>query len=219
MGPRPQPLAPVEEPPEDPQAVFKALPIDAMTPQRVDGFISSRRQAGVGNRTINRDLSVLSHMYEWAVGRGYLETNPLVRVERLEEVEWVGERPDEDVIDLVFSKLDPRVLPAFIFIERPAAGAGGIALRRPRSILPGPRWFHSSENGAASGTADRSAWGDRSNAAHGELVFINDTLRRWTGDSIAEQWEKARGAGQLVAHSRSAPRLRHRWPARTLMHF
>lgn len=182
---------------------FGALPIDAMTAQRVDGFISARKQQGVGNRTINRDVAVLRHMYEWAVKRGYLEINPIVKVERLEEIEWVGDRPDEAKIDAIFAKLQPAIEPVFAFLRETGCRRGeAISLTRPQiDFARAQVVFHSNTKNGKSRQVPLTEAALCAIAAvpqHGPTVFYHpETLKPWTGDSVAEPWEQAReAAGQ-----------------------
>ena len=84
---------------------FGSTPIDAITPQGIAKFVASRKSEDLNNKTINRNLAALSHVLGWAVKKGYLEENVAERIDHLKEIEWVGERPDESVIDEVFAKL------------------------------------------------------------------------------------------------------------------
>ena len=93
------------------------IPIDSLQPQHVTQFISWRKSQKVTNRTINRDLAVLGHMLCWAVREGYLERNPIPDIQKLKEVQWIGQRPTDEVIDAVLAKLDPRVVPLFTFMR------------------------------------------------------------------------------------------------------
>ena len=96
---------------------FSTMPINALTVQNVDGYISARKKQGVKNDTINYDIAVLKHMFRWAKSRGYVDVDPLVQVVLLKRIERVGERPDESVIDRIFAKLAPVHVPLFTFIR------------------------------------------------------------------------------------------------------
>jgi integrase len=156
------------------------------------------RKNKVGNRTINRDLSVLHHMFTWAIKRGYLEVNPLEKIERLEEIEWVGERPDESMLDAIFARLNPRTVPAFTFLRETGCRRGE-AITLTWSQLDRSREcviFHSNtKNGRSRQVPLTQSALDAvlQMPKRGETVFYHpDTLRRWTGDSIAVPWERAR---------------------------
>lgn len=97
--------------------VGKRTLLQSIDGQTIAGYVSRRRAKGVTNRTINRDVTVLRHLTAWCVKVGYLEADPLDKIERLTEEEWVGERPEEEVIDRIFSHLRADVLPLFEFIR------------------------------------------------------------------------------------------------------
>jgi integrase len=179
---------------------FGSVPINAINLAKVDSFMEARRDEGVGNRTINRDLSVINHLCEWAVKRGYLDSNPIASVERPEEVEWVGKRPDESVIDEVFEKLDRRVVPVFTFIRETGCRKGeAISLKRSQVDLDRAQVvFHSNTKNGKSRQVpltEAALWALAAMPQCCESVFYHpDTVRRWTGDSVAKPWEKARAA-------------------------
>ena len=93
------------------------IPIDSIQSQNITQFVNWRKRKNLNNRTINRDLIVLGHMLSWGVREHYLESNPLPEIQKLREIQWVGQRPTEEVLDAVFEELDPRVVPLFIFLR------------------------------------------------------------------------------------------------------
>ena len=93
------------------------IPIDALQPQHVTQFVAWRKGQKVTNRTINRELIVLGHMLNWGIRERYLERNPLPDIQKLREVQWVGQRPTDEILDAVFAKLDVRVVPLFTFLR------------------------------------------------------------------------------------------------------
>ena len=58
--------------------------------------------------------------------RGYANGNPVALVEKLEEQEWAGPRPTNEVIEAVFAELDPRFLPIFTVIRETGARRGEV---------------------------------------------------------------------------------------------
>jgi integrase len=194
------------------KAHFLSLPIDSLTPQHIDKFISARRKK-VANGTINRDLSVLRHMYEWAIKRSYLEVNPVNKIESLEEVEWVGERPDESIIDGIFAKLHASTVPVFTFLRETGCRRGeAITLKWSQvDYARAQVVFHSNtKNGKIRQVplTERALWAIASMPKRKETVFYNpDSLRIWTGDGIDYRWEHAReavGSGLRVHDLRHA---------------
>jgi integrase len=103
---------------------FSNTPAESFSTQLVDRFINTRKKAGVSNSTINHELAVLSHMFQWAQQGGYLSENPISGVKKLKVVEWVGERPDEATIDAIFSSFPVQVLPIFTFMRETGCRRG-----------------------------------------------------------------------------------------------
>ena len=58
--------------------------------------------------------------------REFVDRNPLARIKRLQEQEWAGPRPTNEVIDAVFAKLDPRFLPVLAVIRETGARRGEV---------------------------------------------------------------------------------------------
>ncbi len=181
------------------KAHFSSLPIDSITPQHVDKFISARSE-DVENRTINRDLSVLRHLYEWAIKRGYMEVNPVKKVEALEEIEWVGERPDEKTIDAIFGKLNPRALPVFTFLRETGCRRGEAITLKPSQVdfARARAVFHSNTKNGKSRQVpltEAALCALSAMPKYGDTVFYHpDTLRAWTSDGVSIPWERARKA-------------------------
>jgi integrase/recombinase XerD len=115
------------------------LSFGSMTLQHVDKYIAARKKDGVKNSTINRELSTLRHLYEWGIKRGFVERNPMARMEKLEEQEWAGPKPTDEVIQAVFAKLDPLFLPIYIVMRETGA--------RRDEILSLQHWQIDRENG------------------------------------------------------------------------
>jgi integrase len=64
---------------------FSGKLLSAIGPQDIEDYISNRRQDGVSNGTINRELSCLKRMYALAVKWGDAKNNPAAEVDSLEE--------------------------------------------------------------------------------------------------------------------------------------
>jgi len=93
------------------------VPLESLSRSHASKIITWRKAQGSSNKTINRYLALMRHMLSWAVDEGLLETNPIQGMRGLREVEWEGQRPAEEVVDAVFSELDPRVDPLFTFLR------------------------------------------------------------------------------------------------------
>ena len=105
---------------------FGRLPLRAFPLSHADAYIEWRKGAGIANSSINRELACLRHLLEWTVDREYLDKNPLARLQKLEEQEWAGPRPTEEIIRAVFAELDPRFVPVFTVIRETGARRGEV---------------------------------------------------------------------------------------------
>ena len=177
------------------------IPIAALQQQHVTQFVRYRKNEGVKNRTINRDLIVLKHMLTWGVREGYLDHNPLPEIQRLEEVQWVGRRPTDEIIDAVFAKLDERVLPLFTFLhETGCRREEGLSLRHSQINLtsnpPVVVFCDNTKNGKSRQvplTAEAIAAIKMMPRVVSDYVFYHpESLTRW--HDCRKVWEEARMA-------------------------
>lgn len=182
---------------------FGSTPISAIDRLQIDQFVAKRLgDDEVGNRTVNRDLRVLLHLLSWAVEMEYVSRNQVANYPLLEEVEWVGERPDEGKIERVFAQLAPTVVPIFTFIRETGCRRGeAISLKRSQlDFARGEVVFHgNTKNGRARSVplTDAALWSvEAMPRIVGSVFYHPDHLRRWTGDALALFWEKARKAAE-----------------------
>ena len=105
---------------------FGHLPLRAIRLRHADSYVAWRQESEVANASINRELSCLRHFFEWAVDREFIDRNPLARIKRMQEQEWAGPRPTDEVVEAVFGKLDPRFLPVFVLIRETGARRGEV---------------------------------------------------------------------------------------------
>ena len=61
---------------------FGDMSIESISAQHADKFITARKRDGVSNGTINHDTKVLTHMFQWALGRGYIESVHRVNISK-----------------------------------------------------------------------------------------------------------------------------------------
>ncbi len=181
------------------KSYFGAASFESVSLQAVGAFVASRKRDGVKNATINRYLSLLHHMAEWAVGQGILQENPLARLQKLDEPEWIGMRPDEGIIDTIFEQLDSRVLPTFAFIRDTGCRKGeAIALRGTQVDFARQEVvFVETKSGKVRHVplTDKGLWAVSALPKHGATVFYHpEWLKPWTGDGLSVYWEKARAA-------------------------
>ena len=176
---------------------FGDMSAESLSINHVDRYTSTRKRLGASNSTINRDLAVLKHMYQWALSRGYIGENPFYGVKLLKEVEWVGERPDESTIDAIFNFLPVAVVPAFTFLRETGCRSGEATaltwgqVDYARAIVT----IKQTKSGkarqvplTAAALAALSAMPKRS-----QTVFYHpNTLTPWDKVSIMKPWARAR---------------------------
>ena len=178
---------------------FSTLPVDSMTVNHIDSYISARKQKGIKNNSINYDIAILKHLCSWAKSRGYIETDPLVSVSRLKEVEREGERPDESLIDAIFANLFAADIPIFTFIRETGCRQGeAISLTwdkvdYTRAIVT----FHTTTKNGKSRQVpltDAALVALSSMPRQGKTVFYNlpsGTIQKWTTGGLDKAWRKA----------------------------
>jgi len=179
---------------------FKKQSIESITLQSATQFLASKKKVGVKNATLNRYRALLRHMTSWAVEQDFLESNPLVKLKKLDEPQWVGIRPDESLIDDILETIDTRVLPIFVFIRETGCRRNeAISLRFDqidfaRQVVT----FHTNTKSGKYREVpltEEGLWSVQALPIQGETVFYHPVhLRPWTGDGLAIFWEKAREA-------------------------
>jgi integrase len=182
---------------------FSTSQVDRLTPASVGNFIASKRREGAKNATVNRYLALLRHMMNWSIGQGIIETNPITGIAKLKEVEWVGSRPDEDVIEGILKKFDARILPIFVFLRETGCRRGeaiGLKLSQvdfARAVVT----FHGETKSGKSRQVpltNQALWSVQALPVQAATVFYHPTnLKTFTGDGLGWFWDKTRGESQL----------------------
>jgi integrase len=179
---------------------FRNVPPKAMTLQHVDRYVKWRLGAGVKNASINRELACLKHMFAWACSRGYIRLNVIADYEKLEEQEWAGPRPTEEIVKAVFDKLDLRFLPIVKVVRETGARLGQVLILEPwmvdrqKRIITFAKRTKKGKTIIAPLTEEAEKAIDSVPPLEGcPYVFYNpETGTRWSG--IRKSWEKAREA-------------------------
>ncbi len=96
---------------------FGSIPLADIRPQHVLSFIQRRKEAGICNATINRDLTNLKHLMVYAVEVGAVEHNRISGVKKLEEIREERPRPTDEQIDHLLGCMDLRIRPIIGFIR------------------------------------------------------------------------------------------------------
>jgi integrase len=186
-----------------------------MGPRSVSQFVAFKRNEDAKNATVNRYLAVLRHMMTWAIGQGIIETSLLGRIDKLQEEEWIGTRPDESLIASIFGRINPRVAPIFVFLrETGCRRAEAIDLKLSqidfaRQVVT----FHGkTKNGKSRQVplTEQGLWSVQALPVYGSTVFYHpDYLKPFTGDNLGWIWDRARSETQLRIHD-----LRHAFAIR-----
>ena len=176
---------------------FENMPIEDISVLNVDKFISSRKRGDASNATINRDLAILFHMYQWALSRGYLTENPLKGVKKLKEDDWVGERPDEATIDTIFSNLPMQSIPVFKFMRETGCRRGeaiGLTWKQVDYARAIVNFTHTKNGRARQVPLTGAALATLSDMPrYGTTVFYHPTtLKPWEPNTIKRPWQRAR---------------------------
>ena len=174
------------------------IPIDTLQPQHVTQFVSWRKGQKVTNRTINRDLIVLGHMLRWGTRERYLETNPLPEIQKLREIQWVGQRPTDEIIDAVFARLDLRAVPLFTFLretgcrreEALSLGHDQVSLTSNPPVVVFSDITKNGRNRQVPLTREAIAAIESMPRASGYVFYHPESLTRW--HSCRDAWEEAR---------------------------
>ena len=174
----------------------------------VSRFLAQKKLEGLENATLNRYREVIAHMTHWATDQGIFETDPLVKLKKLDEPEYYPNRPEERIIDAVLNEIDSRSWPIFCFMRETGCRKGeAIRLRSDqidffRQVVT----FHTSrsrgtrtKNGKIRQvplTSDALA-AIQSVPSHGPTIFYHpDSLEPWRDRTLDCFWDHAR---QLAA--------------------
>ena len=91
--------------------------LEAITPARLHRYVRARKLKAVTNATINRDLTTLKHLLNYAVECGVLDSNPVKKFKKLDEEERERPRFSDDQIQRVFDAIRADCQPLFVFIR------------------------------------------------------------------------------------------------------
>jgi len=98
--------------------------LQEVEPRQVYEFVSKRLREFVPNRpketvkpaTVNRDVTILKHMFEFAVDEGALKDNPIARIKKLKEYREDRPRINEKDLQLILKQLPFPVKQMVLFI-------------------------------------------------------------------------------------------------------
>ena len=113
---------------------FGDLPASDITPQRLEQYLTTRQHAGATGATVNRDRSVLSHLFGQLVSQGVLLTNPLATVARRRESPEQPRPLTHDEEARLFCVLPVRFEPAATFALHTGLRLGEIRAQAWRDV-------------------------------------------------------------------------------------
>jgi integrase len=93
------------------------LDLAEISPARLHHYVQQRMATGVTEATINRDLTILKHMLNYAVECGVLETNPVMKFKLLTEDREERPRFTEKQVWSVINAVRADCRPIFAFIR------------------------------------------------------------------------------------------------------
>ncbi len=176
------------------------IPVVELTPMDLTSYVKwrkhhSNKEKEVSNATINKDIVILKHMMSWAEDQGLITDNPIFRYKRLKEQIIERPKPTDEVVDAVFAKIDPLVLPVFVFIRETGCRRGeALALTRDRvRIKDRKAVINEDKEGKFKFLflTEKAIEAIKSLPMASEYVFYNPkTLSRWY--DCKKYWEKAR---------------------------
>ena len=103
---------------------FGRIAAEDVLPSDVSTYIKWRKQKGVSNATINREVSILKHVFSWARDLDLIRSNPIERVKKLKEPKQVPREDLHKAIEAVFAHLPARTKPVFEFIKETGCRRG-----------------------------------------------------------------------------------------------
>lgn len=78
---------------------FAERPLSEVTRNDIESYVATRKNAGAGNPTINRELTTLKNLFSYAVEMGHLEKNPTRGVKLLPELRAPLRVPSYDDVE------------------------------------------------------------------------------------------------------------------------
>jgi len=93
------------------------LNLDAVTLAHLHKYVKHRKSQGLSDATVNREITILKHLLNYAAECGVIESNPVEKFKRLREEQRERPRFTEDQVQKVIDAVRPDCRPLFIFIR------------------------------------------------------------------------------------------------------
>ncbi len=93
------------------------LNLDVVTLAHLHKYVKHRKSQGLSDATVNREITILKHLLNYAVECGVIESNPVEKFKRLREEQKERPRFSEEQVQKVINAVRPDCRPLFIFIR------------------------------------------------------------------------------------------------------
>jgi integrase len=93
------------------------LNLDVITLAHLHRYVKHRKSQGLSDATVNREVTILKHLLNYAVECGVIEANPVEKFKRLREEQKARPRFTENQVQKVIGAVRPDCRPLFIFIR------------------------------------------------------------------------------------------------------
>ncbi|MCZ6770032.1 MAG: tyrosine-type recombinase/integrase [Acidobacteria bacterium] len=93
------------------------LDLTAISPAYLHNYVRKRKQGGLAEGTINKDLNTIRHLLSYAEECGVIESNPITQFKNLRENQKERPRFTDEQVDAVINAVRPDCRPLYIFIR------------------------------------------------------------------------------------------------------
>jgi len=91
------------------------MSLEAITPAHLHKYVRNRKSKGLSDATVNREITILKHLLNYAAECEVIESNPVEKFKRLREEQKARPRFTEDQVQKVIDAVRPDCRPLFIF--------------------------------------------------------------------------------------------------------
>ncbi len=93
------------------------LDLNAISPSYLHNYVRKRKQSGLSEGTINKDLNTVRHLLGYAKDCGVIQSNPIAQFKNLRENQKERPRFTDEQVDAVLDAVKPECSPLFIFMR------------------------------------------------------------------------------------------------------
>ena len=96
---------------------FGKMNLESITPAHLHKYVKNRKSKGLSDATVNREITILKHLLNYAVECGVIESNPVEKFKKLKEERKERPRFTEEQVQMVIGAVRADCRPLFIFIR------------------------------------------------------------------------------------------------------